>query len=352
MSAVAVYQADGGSGNRTTSKGINGSTKVIRMEYSTYSILVRNIDRAIKNLKLKRADSELVRKACGTETLDLVTEYWRMVHTADRRYKTFVGVTVILAFIRLRKMIQETDQTLSNSLVPSDQQNSNGGQSSTIGFSAPLTEEQRALSEKLKEKYGDRPNLDLDGSTVNRKNDWLEWAKAQYGFTEENINADGEGDNRTPFGMFTGMDGQPWCASYVSWCLYMAGDTTLTPTASTWAMKEEAVKKGIYRDYTGSTPSDYIPKPGDIFYKCTDEANHYGHVGFISSVEQNADGSITIKTIEGNRGQKCTSRTFSSMEEFKKEFHGVIEMNREEKTTYSDNVYVSSTDDGSNTSTR
>ncbi len=59
---------------------------------------------------------------------------------------------------------------------------------------------------------GPTGGLDLDGSTVQNKNDWLEWAVAQNGFKETINPGDSEGNNNTPFGLFTSSNGGAWCA--------------------------------------------------------------------------------------------------------------------------------------------
>lgn len=218
----------------------------------------------------------------------------------------------------------------------------NGG--NTTPEPTELTDEQKKVYEKLSGQYGNEDPLDLDGSKrVVHKDDWLEWAIAQNGFTEGK-NDQGQWGNKTPFGLYTGSDNQPWCASFVSWCLFMSGDTTLKPTAVTYDMMVDADEKGLYRDFSKAETANYVPKPGDIFYKRNYPNNpndKSGHVGFISSVVQNPDGSVTIKTIEGNRGQQVKSRTFNSMDEFRKEVSGVIEMDREGKTSYSNNLEAS-----------
>lgn len=42
-------------------------------------------------------------------------------------------------------------------------------------------------------------------------------------FKEGNIDAKGEGDNITPYGIWYGDNGIPWCAIFVSWCANQAG---------------------------------------------------------------------------------------------------------------------------------
>lgn len=135
----------------------------------------------------------------------------------------------------------------------------------------------------------------------------------------------------------------------------MAGETSLPYTSATSDMKQYAIDGGMYHDYKDypngdetmkeEYDPDYIPKPGDVFYRKTKQG---GHVGFVSSVIDNGDGTYTIKTIEGNSNQKVASDEMS-LDEFRQKNNGVIEMNREEKTSYTNDVEIGTVADGDGT---
>lgn len=114
--------------------------------------------------------------------------------------------------------------------------------------------------------------------------DVLSVAASQIGYTEYPPNS-----NKTKYGEWYGMNYEPWCDMFVSWCgaqvgaLDIIGKFAYCPYHVTW-FKNRGQWKG--RDYT--------PKPGDIIFF----ANRSGvacHIGFVESV----NGS-TILTIEGN----------------------------------------------------
>ena len=107
-----------------------------------------------------------------------------------------------------------------------------------------------------------------------------------------------QGNNRTKYGAWYGMNGAAWCHMFVSWCAYKAGvSVSIVPkTASTSAGMAWFKKKGLFR-YKGR----YTPKRGDIVYFKTNRS----HVGIVEKVS----GS-TLHTIEGNTSDKVARRTY------------------------------------------
>ena len=95
-----------------------------------------------------------------------------------------------------------------------------------------------------------------------------------------------QGNNRTKYGAWYGMNGAAWCHMFVSWCAYKAGvSVSIVPkTASTSAGMAWFKKKGLFR-YKGR----YTPKRGDIVYFKTNRS----HGGIVEKVS----GS-TLHTIE------------------------------------------------------
>lgn len=105
----------------------------------------------------------------------------------------------------------------------------------------------------------------------------LDIARGELGNTESPA-----GSNRTKYGAWMGLDGQPWCMSFVQWCFDQAGKPLPHKTGSCSNLL------GWYRRYCPErVASD--PRPGDIIIY------NFGHTGIVES----ADGS-TITAIEGN----------------------------------------------------
>lgn len=116
----------------------------------------------------------------------------------------------------------------------------------------------------------------------------LEIAASQVGYVE------GRG-NRTPYGAWYGMDGQPWCAMFTSWVLQHAGlpRNAMTHFAYTPAGYNAYRKAG--RWHTAG------PQPGDLvffaFMRASSARPHgISHIGFVEAVEPGG----ALRTIEGN----------------------------------------------------
>ena len=95
------------------------------------------------------------------------------------------------------------------------------------------------------------------------------------------------GSNKTKFGEWIGLQGQPWCMSAVQYWAYKAGVQLPARTGSCTVLKDAAIKAGQW--VTGGY------KQGDIIiYQWK---NGMRHCGVLFETLGN-----TIKTIEGNTG--------------------------------------------------
>lgn len=107
--------------------------------------------------------------------------------------------------------------------------------------------------------------------------DPLKIAAGELGITEYPPNS-----NRTKYGAWYGLDGQPWCMMFVQWCFHQAGLTLQHRSASCSDMLS------WYRKYAPEKVTNN-PQPRDIIIY------NFGHTGIVESV---AAGTITA--IEGN----------------------------------------------------
>lgn len=121
-------------------------------------------------------------------------------------------------------------------------------------------------------------------------------AETQLGYTE------GAGDI-TKYGAWYGMNGQPWCAMFVSWCANEAGisNSVIKSHASCDVGMQWFDENGRFfpgRKYGGT----YIPKRGDIVYFGLQLNNgdfDSNHVGIVYKVDDKR-----IYVIEGNSSKK------------------------------------------------
>ncbi len=105
------------------------------------------------------------------------------------------------------------------------------------------------------------------------------------GFSEDNAN------DITPYGEWYGMNGQPWCAMFVSWCAWQAGymDENIPKYAYCPYGKSWFVQRNRYMPRN----TGYIPHRGDVVFFW--DGGEISHTGIV------VDSTSTVVTvIEGN----------------------------------------------------
>lgn len=124
--------------------------------------------------------------------------------------------------------------------------------------------------------------------------DIIDIAIGEIGYAEQ-------GNNRTKYGAWMGMNGAAWCHMFVSWCANQAGESSAVPkTASCSNGMSWFKNKGLFK-----VKGKYTPKRGDVVYFMTGRS----HVGLVEYVSGN-----TLHTVEGNSSNKVTRRTYSLSE--------------------------------------
>ncbi len=154
------------------------------------------------------------------------------------------------------------------------------------------------------------PAQETSKSTANKMVTIAE-AELAKGFKEKN------GNNITPYGKWYGMDGQPWCAMFVSWCANEAGilasknspkdknGNILPPYVPKFASVSTGVKWYKENERFKSRTSGYEPKAGDtIFFS----KNGQNHVGIVTAYDPKTK---TVYTIEGNSSDSVAQRHYS-----------------------------------------
>lgn len=116
--------------------------------------------------------------------------------------------------------------------------------------------------------------------------DVLAVARGEIGYTESPADS-----NRTKYGAWFGLDGQPWCMMFIMWIFAQAGGYEMPPahTGSCSALMRAAQSEGSW------VTEDY--RPGDVvIYDFPNTQYKTDHCGFVWQVLE--DGGVMA--IEGN----------------------------------------------------
>ncbi|WP_312280813.1 CHAP domain-containing protein, partial [Oscillibacter sp.] len=114
--------------------------------------------------------------------------------------------------------------------------------------------------------------------------DVLNIARAELWYAESPV-----GSNRTKYGKWYGLDGNPWCMMFVQWCFDQVGVVLPMRTASCGALMRAAQAAG--RWVTGGY------EPGDVVIYDFPGGAATDHTGIIESVTPSG-----VVAIEGNTG--------------------------------------------------
>lgn len=116
-------------------------------------------------------------------------------------------------------------------------------------------------------------------------------AKSQVGYKENPA-----GSNHTKFGVWYGMDHEPWCAMFVSWVFYFCGVPLKISTSKGYSYCPSGVawfkSHGLWR-------SSYRSQTGDVVFFNFSGGSEAEHTGIVL---HNDPTKSYIITIEGNTG--------------------------------------------------
>ena len=145
----------------------------------------------------------------------------------------------------------------------------------------------------------ERQTIELTGDL---REDVLIIARSQLGYSADRTcyteDASGKRLLYTRYGAWDGATFSDWCDSFVSFCIFYAGNDSY-PTESSCRRHMFALKQaGYWREW-----NSYIPQKGDIvFFSFTDQYPMPSHVGLVEEVIWgNGSEPSRLITIEGNQ---------------------------------------------------
>jgi hypothetical protein len=144
-------------------------------------------------------------------------------------------------------------------------------------------------------------------SAANMASELIHIAESQIGYREkrtnsqlDNFTANAGSGNFTKYGQWYGMNGQPWCAIFISWCANQAGiSTNIIPKFASCTIGMNWFKnRGQWADRGSRTPQS-----GDIIF--FGSGNTSNHVGIVTEVD-----NLRVHTIEGNTSDSVARRSY------------------------------------------
>ncbi|MCI6054589.1 CHAP domain-containing protein [Dysosmobacter sp.] len=119
--------------------------------------------------------------------------------------------------------------------------------------------------------------------------DVLELARGEIGYCESPA-----GSNKTKYGIWFGLNGQPWCMMFLQWLFHQADAAALLPvkTASCGALMRAAQAAGLW--VTGGY------RPGDLVIYDFPGGGATDHCGIVEAAEAETVTAIEGNTADGN----------------------------------------------------
>ena len=146
---------------------------------------------------------------------------------------------------------------------------------------------------------------DMQGDTPGGVKRMVDLALEQVGYHERNKDGSYGNGNISKFGAWYGMDGQPWCAMFVSWAADQAGilNSVVPKHAYTPTGAKAYSDKGLY----APRESGYTPREGDAVYFYSQKKGRIGHVGIVVAYDPEAQ---RVYTVEGNTNNAVRIRHY------------------------------------------
>ena len=119
---------------------------------------------------------------------------------------------------------------------------------------------------------------------MGKREEMVEIALSQKGYREGP-------NNDTKYGAWYGLNYNPWCAMFVSWCADQIGilDKLIPKFAGCTTGFRKMTDMGI------TTKEHIVPKKGDLIFFDWDRTGDYDHVGIVTDANESS-----VWTVEGN----------------------------------------------------
>ena len=119
---------------------------------------------------------------------------------------------------------------------------------------------------------------------MGKREELVEIALSQKGYKEGP-------NNDTKYGAWYGLNYNPWCAMFVSWCADQIGilDKLIPKFAGCTTGFRKMTEMGI------TTKEHIVPQKGDLIFFDWDRSGDYDHVGIVTDANENS-----VWTVEGN----------------------------------------------------
>jgi len=192
---------------------------------------------------------------------------------------------------------------------------SGGGDGSGLGKDmAPMMQ---AITQMISQRGGDvealqnpdmhafNPFANAQGSNEPHIRNMVNIGLSQVGYHERNRDGSIGSGNFTKFGEWFGMNGQPWCAMFVSWVANEAGllGDVVPRHASTTVGANAYMERGLYERRN----SGYQPREGDTIFFYNPSTGRFNHVGLVVAFDPQNN---RVYTVEGNTSNQVRIRHY------------------------------------------
>ena len=129
---------------------------------------------------------------------------------------------------------------------------------------------------------------------MGKREEIVEIALSQKGYTEGP-------NNDTKYGEWYGLNHEPWCAMFISWCANEVGisESIIPKFAGCTTGFRKMTQMGI------TTKEHIVPQKGDLIFFDWDRSGDYDHVGIVTSANESS-----VYTVEGNHNDNVDTYVY------------------------------------------